>query len=127
MATCKDCFHFEVCDSGRHIGEYELDDGVYTEGVENECLTFKPTAAVAEVKHTKLRIEIRTDCFKNQEFAKAKGWYRKFLYCSICGLNLRTETWDDHYMFGMCTVLKNNEMPKHCPDCGQAIDWSDTK
>ena len=53
MATCKDCFHFEVCDSGRHIGEYELDDGVYSEGVENECLTFKPTADVVEVVRCK--------------------------------------------------------------------------
>ena len=53
MATCKDCFHFEVCDSGRHIGEYELDDGVYSEGVENECLTFKSTSAVVEVVRCK--------------------------------------------------------------------------
>ena len=39
--TCKECIHFEVCDSGRHIGEYIEDDGVYTEGVEKECPTFK--------------------------------------------------------------------------------------
>lgn len=39
--TCKDCIHFEVCDSGRHIGEYIEDDGVYTEGVEKECLAFR--------------------------------------------------------------------------------------
>lgn len=41
--TCKDCIHFEVCDSGRHIGEYIEDDGVYSDGVENECLTFRPS------------------------------------------------------------------------------------
>lgn len=38
--TCKDCIHFEVCDSGRHIGEYVEDDGVYQDGVEKECATF---------------------------------------------------------------------------------------
>lgn len=38
--TCKDCIHFEVCDSGRHIGEYIEDDGVYSDGVEKECPTF---------------------------------------------------------------------------------------
>lgn len=41
MATCKECLHFEVCDSGRHIGEYIESDGVYSEGVEKECVTFK--------------------------------------------------------------------------------------
>ncbi len=41
--TCKDCIHFEVCDSGRHIGEYIDDDCVYTEGVENKCPAFKQT------------------------------------------------------------------------------------
>ena len=25
--TCKDCIHFEVCDSERHIGEYIEDKG----------------------------------------------------------------------------------------------------
>lgn len=39
--TCKDCIHFEVCDSGRHIGEYIQDDAVYTDGVEKQCPTFK--------------------------------------------------------------------------------------
>ncbi len=41
--TCKDCIHFEVCDSGRHIGEHVDDDGVYSEGVENKCPAFKQT------------------------------------------------------------------------------------
>lgn len=46
--TCKDCIHFEVCDSGRHIGEYIEDDGIYSEGVENECPTFKDKSLFAE-------------------------------------------------------------------------------
>ena len=40
MATCKACIHFAVCDSGRHIGEYIEDDGVYSEGVEKGCEFF---------------------------------------------------------------------------------------
>ena len=39
--TCKDCIHFNVCDSGRHIGEHIEDDGVYSEGVERDCVTFE--------------------------------------------------------------------------------------
>ena len=49
--TCEDCIHFEVCDSGRHIGEYIEDDGSYSEGVERECETFKYKANFVEVKH----------------------------------------------------------------------------
>ena len=51
--TCKECFHFEVCDGGRHIGEYIEDDGIYSEGVEKECITFIPTADVVEVVRCK--------------------------------------------------------------------------
>lgn len=51
--TCKECFHFKVCDSGRHIGEYIEDDGIYSEGVEKECITFIPTADLIEVVRCK--------------------------------------------------------------------------
>ena len=57
--TCKDCIHFEVCDSGRHIGEYIEDDGVYTDGVEKECPTFKLDASVIDLADVISRIE---DC-----------------------------------------------------------------
>ena len=40
MPTCEECIHFRICDSGRHIGEYTEDDGVYIEGVEKECSAF---------------------------------------------------------------------------------------
>ena len=49
MKTCKDCIHFEVCDSGRHIGEYIEDDGVYSEGVEKECVAFRDKAKFIEL------------------------------------------------------------------------------
>lgn len=69
--TCKDCIHFEVCDSGRHIGEYIEDDGVYTEGVENECETFKNKADFMEV----VRCE---KCFKAQEMGERWGEQYKY-------------------------------------------------
>ena len=47
--TCRECLHFEVCDSGRHIGEHVDDDGVYTDGVERECTTFKNRHLYIEV------------------------------------------------------------------------------
>lgn len=40
MASCKDCIHFEVCDSGSSIDEF-MEHGTYTNGVEKECDTFK--------------------------------------------------------------------------------------
>ena len=39
--TCENCIHFEVCDSGRHIGEYIEDGGVYTDGVDRQCPYFR--------------------------------------------------------------------------------------
>ena len=72
--TCKDCFHFEVCDSGRHIGEYENDDGVYTEGVEKECPTFKNKADYAEVKRGYWIEGYRGLCPRE-----------KVIVCNLCG------------------------------------------
>lgn len=66
--TCKECFHFKVCDSGRHIGEYIEDDGIYSEGVEKECITFIPSADIVEVRHGEWVIN-------------SDGYYP---YCSIC-------------------------------------------
>ena len=71
-----------------------------------------------------LRVEIKTDCFINKELAKEEGWYRKFFYCRNCDFLIRTETWDKkkNHMFGCGTVLKTNETPKYCPDCGTKLD-----
>lgn len=89
MATCKDCFHFEVCNSGRHIGEYEIDDGVYTEGVENECLTFKNKADVVEVKHGHFvrneRNIPKMKEFHERGYALSMNEKSVFYTCSECG------------------------------------------
>ena len=69
--TCKDCIHFEVCDSGRHIGEYIDDDGVYSDGVENECPAFKDKNA----------IEVAMD----RQIPKKTSRIEKFYVCPVCG------------------------------------------
>lgn len=48
MASCKDCIHFEVCDSGSSIDEF-MEHGTYTNGVEKECDTFKDRNRVVEL------------------------------------------------------------------------------
>lgn len=48
MASCKDCIHFEVCDSGSSIDEF-MEHGTYTDDVENECECFKDRARFVEL------------------------------------------------------------------------------
>ena len=69
-----------------------------------------------------LREVIRTDCFINKDLAEECGWYRKFFYCTECDLLIRTETWDERYMFGCSTALSDNKTPNFCPNCGTRTD-----
>lgn len=71
-----------------------------------------------------LREEIKTDCFTNRELAEECGWYRKFFYCTECGLEIKHETWDaqKNHMFGNSTILKDNQTPNFCPNCGTRTD-----
>lgn len=39
--TCLDCMHLRVCDGGKYTDAFTEDDGVFTEGVENECPMFE--------------------------------------------------------------------------------------
>lgn len=48
MATCKECLHFEVCDGGSSIDEF-MEQGTYTDGVENDCETFKDRNCIVEL------------------------------------------------------------------------------
>ena len=86
--TCKDCFHFEVCDSGRHIGEYDSDEGVYTEGVEKECPTFKNKANFVEVGRCK-------DCRHCEDYDEQDeyGWYH-------CAMHEMPTKLDNYCNFG---------------------------
>ena len=45
-------------------------------------------------------------------------WYRKHLCCSECGVQIRLESWNEVRCFGAGTILRENEMPKYCPNCG---------
>lgn len=90
MATCKDCIHFEVCDSGRHIGEYEIDDGVYSDGVENECLTFKNKADYAEVKHGEWKASVMGTGAPHCSVCNGVAPSR-YIYCPHCGAKMDGE------------------------------------
>jgi predicted RNA-binding Zn-ribbon protein involved in translation (DUF1610 family) len=68
-----------------------------------------------------LRIEITYDDFRDSEIAKEKGYHRRKFYCPHCDLLVRIETWDDHRMFGLSTIMKDNIMPNYCPNCGEEI------
>lgn len=65
-----------------------------------------------------LRVETTTDDFKDLVVAKERGYHRKKFYCPNCDLLIKIETWDSERMFGSGTILKSNEMPKFCPECG---------
>ena len=49
-------------------------------------------------------------------------WYRKNYCCTSCGIRIRTESWDEKRCFGTSTILKDNTMPKFCPNCGTKIE-----
>ena len=59
-----------------HIGEYESDEGVYTESVEKECPTFKNKADVVEVVRCKDCIHYKDKGVLN-EFDKPLGVCKK--------------------------------------------------
>lgn len=49
-------------------------------------------------------------------------WYRKKLFCKVCGTKIRTESWNETRCFGVGTILADNSMPKYCPTCGTCIE-----
>ena len=48
-------------------------------------------------------------------------WDRKIFCCAKCGIKIRTESWDEKRCFGEGTILKDNSMPRYCPNCGAKI------
>lgn len=46
-------------------------------------------------------------------------WYRKKFFCPTWETEIRMEAWDKKRCFGVSTILKDNEMPKFCPNCGK--------
>lgn len=78
-------------------------------------------AGYRKQSEVELRVETTTDDFKDLEIAKKRGYHRKKFYCPNCDLLIKIETWDSERMFGGGTILKSNEMPKFCPNCGAKI------
>ena len=70
-----------------------------------------------------LKTEIVYDGFENMELARKNGWYKKMFYCSNCDFLIRVELWENHYMFGLSTPLKDNQTPNYCPNCGTRTDY----
>ena len=75
-------------------------------------------AGYRKQSEVELRVETTTDDFKDLEVAKERGYHRKKFYCPNCDLLIKIESWDSERMFGGGTILKSNEMPKFCPECG---------
>lgn len=78
-------------------------------------------AGYRKQSEVELRVETTTDDFKNLDIAKERGYHRKKFYCPNCDLLIKIETWDSGRMFGGGTILKSNEMPKFCPNCGSKM------
>ena len=78
-------------------------------------------AGYRKQSEVELRVETTTDDFSNLDLAKERGWHRKKFHCPNCDLLIKIETWDSERMFGCGTVLKTNEMPKFCPNCGSRM------
>ena len=92
----------------QHCGHRDIAERLYNAGYRKQ-------------KEVELREEVTTDDFHDLELAKERGYHRKKFYCPNCDLLIKTETWDSKRMFGNSTVLKTNEMPKFCPNCGAHI------
>ena len=45
----------------------------------------------------------------------------KRFFCPNCDLLIKTELWNERYRFSIGTVLKTDEMPKYCPECGTKL------
>lgn len=80
-------------------------------------------APAVEAVPVNLRIEIDHNDFAEEvaETAKERGWFRKRFFCP-CGQLIKVESWEKEHCFGSGTVLRENKMPKHCPNCGAKMD-----
>ena len=47
--------------------------------------------------------------------------YRKKYLCPVCKRVIKRETWDSKRCFGEGTILKDNTVPRYCPNCGTPL------
>lgn len=58
---------------------------------------------------------------KSDEILRTAGCYRQCYRCPNCKVLLGTTTHDGKRCFGRSSVLKNNMLPRFCPDCGEPL------
>ena len=89
----------------KHLGEYE-----YRE--HNKYIESLKIAIEAIEKQTPKKLKHKTETFVIQGYE----YEDDCIFCPFCDRPL-----------GNLSVNYNNEIEKHkhCPDCGQALDWSD--
>ena len=117
LTLCYNCRSSLNNDGKRDGGCYTDYECCHNDDILRDCQALY-NAGYRKQSEVDLREEITTDDFENLELAKERGWHRKKFYCPNCDLLIKTETWDSKYMFGSGTILKSNEMPKYCPNCG---------
>ncbi len=111
MATCKECYHTEVCTKHNRmvqIDEHTWDEYEQLDNVEKFCEHYTPTADVEEVRHG--------------EWLDYSDKYDRGmdLRCSVCDKRASnfvggTEDWWDS-----CE-------PNYCPNCGAKMDGGKAK
>lgn len=58
----------------------------------------------------------------NRELAREHGFYKLEFYCESCNLYIGKEIHNKHRIMSRNTLLKNNEFPTYCPNCGEKIN-----
>ena len=61
--------------------------------------------------------------FVNVEFLDDPSFFKKHFTCPDCGTEIYTEVWnrETRRCIGFGSILKNNKIPKRCPECGQTV------
>jgi len=109
---CKDCSAYKegLCDP---------DEGLVC-GVVQAILN-APAVNAVEAVCEPMRVEIHTNGFLYQEAASAAGMYRKHYFCPSCNLEIGHKTFDEKRKILQGTIMKDNQFPKFCPNCGKGI------
>ena len=63
------------------------------------------------------------ELFVSIEFLDDPSFFKKHFTCPDCGTEICTEVWNRETArrIGFSSILKNNTIPKMCPECGTAI------
>lgn len=103
----------------------EDEDKFYTVRYERDGLTFKYNEETGE--WDKYEVYMSVDCQTEEDFAYLKECVEKQkaqpvkltedeCICSVCGFDIV-----------QCIDYPADIQPKHCPECGQKLDWGEVK